>query len=241
LTGSVRAADTLLPISGALVEAGPYRVQTDVDGTYRLPLPAGVYTSKASANGFAPKTISAFTAAPPAANTQDFLLSSVCDVLNDRAEGVSTPFTMTTPWAVTGLRFVSPSHSFTDSPSGNYASNANVSMTSPAINLSGATNAELRFQSWCDTEAGADFGRVEISTDGGSNWNEVWRCSGTPAWSAISLPLPTLEGVSNAKLRFRLSSDASGVADGWYVDDISLRAAIPECRSTGALLVDGFE
>ncbi len=44
-----------------------------------------------------------------------------------------------------------------------------------------------------------------------------------------SLALPDLDGQSNARLRFRLQSDASVVADGWYLDDLHLRGVSDDC------------
>ena len=48
--------------------------------------------------------------------------------------------------------------------------------------------------------------------------------------------MPVLDGVSEARVRFRLSTDVSVTDDGWHVDDILL---------TGEQLfpgfVDGFE
>ena len=87
------------------------------------------------------------------------------------------------------------------------------------LDLRDITHARLKFQSWCDTEAGFDRGRVEISTDG-SIWTEIWSCSGNAAWTEVDLDLGALDDQSSALIRFRLTSDAAVQREGWSIDDI---------------------
>ncbi|MCE5247790.1 C25 family cysteine peptidase [bacterium] len=100
-----------------------------------------------------------------------------------------------------------------------------------------------RFEVWHQiaSEASWDGGRLEISTDGGANWNDVGShfteggydatlkggaLSGQQAWTGSTSFRRTVADLSSyvgqtVKLRFRFSSDDSvNVADGgWWIDD----------------------
>jgi hypothetical protein len=174
-------------------------------------------------------------------------LYALCPRLSENAESGLGGMTTQTPWAATaGATTQTGSRAFTDSPAGNYASNANTSLTSPVIDLTGYENARLSFDSWCDTEPGFDFGNVETSINGGSTWSTaVFRCSGDAALRRVSIDLPVLNNAAQARIRFRFTSDTNTVDDGWYVDNIVLEAGGPACRATQTfvdpLFENGFE
>ncbi|NND51255.1 MAG: hypothetical protein HKN54_02540, partial [Flavobacteriaceae bacterium] len=74
-------------------------------------------------------------------------------------------------WDTTTEDFVSASTSFTDSPFSNYSNNANSVMTlTNAIDLTGATVANVSFQAKWDIEGSFDYVQFEISTNNGSSW-----------------------------------------------------------------------
>jgi bacillopeptidase F len=112
-----------------------------------------------------------------------------------------------------------------------------VSLTSPAINFGDTTAVELRFFHRYAMESGYDYGYVEYSTDDGASWHTVTSYSGNlSSWQEAAFALPSLDGATDARIRFRLTSDSSVTGDGWHIDDISLTGvqAFPG-------FADGFE
>lgn len=143
----------------------------------------------------------------------------------DSAEQTFSKWTTSNTWAQTTTQFHTPTRSFTDSPTGNYANNANNSMTlATAINISSYPVVFLSFWHRYATEAGYDFCYVEVSSNNGTTWQTVSSYNGTSTtWSQVSLDItPYAQGSSNLKIRFRLQADGGTTADGWYVDDIKL-------------------
>jgi uncharacterized protein (TIGR03437 family) len=126
-------------------------------------------------------------------------------------------------WAVTNARAASPTRSWTDSPAGNYPANSNTTLTSPLFDLSGLSEVTLNFAHSYSIESGFDFGIIEFSTDDGITWKRAVAYTGAqPDFAPARVRLPALDGQARARVRFRLASDVSIVADGWYVDDIRL-------------------
>ena len=141
------------------------------------------------------------------------------------------------PWAITTAQWHSATHSWTDSPAGQYANNANTSLTSPVVDLGGVEGVELSFWHRHSTEASYDFCHVEVSADGGASWTEIATYDGSqPAWVQQTFLVPQLDGAAQARVRFRLSADGFVTDDGWYVDDVLLAAAVDP-----TLFADGFE
>jgi hypothetical protein len=145
-------------------------------------------------------------------------------------------------WTTISATSHSPTHSFTESAAGNYSNNANVWMRSASINLTNAATAELIFWTKWDIEADWDFALVEISTNGGVSWTHVVGQYMTAA-SGIGVQTAGLHGYDgqqdnwleekinlntycgqNIMVRFRLITDSGVTEDGWYLDDIAVRA-----------------
>ncbi|WP_170113198.1 M14 family zinc carboxypeptidase [Ahniella affigens] len=244
LSGTVRSVATGLPIAGAQFGAASYRALTDGTGHYERRLPVGAYQPTVSAPEFESQTLPTVSIVGGSAATLDISLYALCDRLTVDAENGNQNWTPQLPWAITSAPTTQTgSRAFTDSPSGNYGNSLNLSLTSPAIDLSGYQQVVLSFDSYCDTEAGWDFGNVETSVDGGSTWSTpLWRCSGDPTLRHVSLNLPALDNISNARVRFRFTTDTNTVDDGWYVDNIRVIAGGAACRSTQTgEFADGFE
>ena len=143
-------------------------------------------------------------------------------------------------WGTTTSTFVSPPNSYTDSPTGNYANNATVTMTlKDAINLSTYANPKLKFYTKFDIENNYDYGQVKISTNNGTTWaplQGLYTNPGTGSFQPNGEPLYdgtqsswvneeiSLAGYTSAqnKLRFELKTDGSINRDGWYLDDIAI-------------------
>lgn len=140
-------------------------------------------------------------------------------VITDNVEGTSI-FSSSSTWAVTTSRSFSPTKSWTDSPSGNYANNANVVMTqtTPVV-VTGPV--ALTFMLSMDIEQNDDFLRLEASINGGA-FTEVKNWTGTAtAWKKESAAVNANNGDS-VQFRFRLTSDGTTTRDGAYLDDFKI-------------------
>lgn len=146
-------------------------------------------------------------------------------VFSDGFETGLSQWTADSPWGRTNSVQRSGSYSVTDSPSGNYANNANVSLTSATINLTGMIDSQLSFWHRYDLESNWDFGYVEVSGNGGTTWTRLASYTGkVNTFQNATLDLSNYDGNANVKMRFRLQSDASMVKNGWFIDDVNLVA-----------------
>ena len=105
---------------------------------------------------------------------------------------------------------------------GNYPNNMNAWIrTLNQISLSGVTTVTLEFYHWFNSEANWDYGYVQISTNGGNTWTTVGDTytGNLGGWSLQTRDLTPYVG-TNILLRFRLFSDFSITAPGWYIDDV---------------------
>ena len=127
-----------------------------------------------------------------------------------------------TTWDTTSSWSNSPTHSFTDSPDSNYTNLSNRRVQT-AINLMSAQMPVLIFQHYYNIETDGDFGYIEVSEDGGTNWEIVQFITGSSGgWLEEKIDLTPYRGNVDLKIRWRLATNASGVSDGWYVDDVSI-------------------
>ena len=243
--GRVFAADTLAALA-ADVSAGPFAASNDpVSGDYTFQVVPGTYDVVAvpESADYGPRTFAAIQASASASVERDIPLYPYCDLFIDDVESGNSGWNPDSPWAITTEASSSPTHSWTDSPGGEYGNNTNVALTSPSFDLTGVAGLTLEFMSLCDTEASYDYCIVEIQNDGGP-WQEIARFDGATPWQLIDLPLTSLDGVGDARFRFRLQSDFSITENGWHVDDIRLRGAGPACIDTDADsdgVIDGFD
>jgi len=236
----VRDAVTFAPLA-ATVTAGVFSTSTDpADGTFDLMLPAGTYDVTATAADHAPVTAPGLVLTTGATTTHSFLLAPYTTILSDTVENGNIGWIPDPPWAITTEAAHSPTHSWTDSPGGDYTDYRDVSLTSPLLNLTSSTGVTLEFSHIYDLESTYDYGYVEVSTNNGSSWSTVASYTGTHTspWEQVTIPLPELDGAAQARFRFHLTSDSYITADGWHVDDIVLRAAAPV--PDGLLFSDGF-
>ncbi|OGO26262.1 MAG: hypothetical protein A2136_09375 [Chloroflexi bacterium RBG_16_54_11] len=134
-------------------------------------------------------------------------------------------------WAITTNASHSPTHSWTDSPAGNYQDNTNNWVRTPAYDLSGMRRVELDGWFKYALETGYDYAYLEYSLNGGNSWNPtpLATLNGSQDWYAVNIDASVLDNQSNVALRFRLQSDGSVVFDGIYVDDVALSYEPFEC------------
>ena len=94
-------------------------------------------------------------------------------------------------------------------------------LVSPEISLTGRSGLQLFF--WTKHEGSlsdtSSEGRVEVSTDGGRSWTEVWRIVGAgTTWYPVAASLAPAEGAASVRVRF--------VANGmlWWIDAVTVAA-----------------
>jgi hypothetical protein len=217
------------------------------DGSYSVTLPEGMafdFTVTALSGGydFATRTVGPLTGA----QTEDFALdadlvacsapgygNTASTVLTESFDATSAP----AGWTVEDYDGGGQTWSF-DNPggranetggSGNFAivdsdnyglgGSQDTGMITPAIDLSGAVNAEVSFN--YDFRNIGATAEVDVSTDGGSSWANEWSLSSqTRGPVSASVNLADYAGEASVQLRFRYS-DASW--DYWWqVDDVEV-------------------
>lgn len=135
-----------------------------------------------------------------------------------------SPWTATGSWGLASNSGTGGTTVLTDSPTGNYGSNVNTTLTLnnsfvvPAVN-----GVSLKLNIKYDFETNYDYGRVEISSNGGGTWTELAKYTGTvSSFTDLSIPLDAYKGQS-VKIRFRLTSDSYVTGDGWYIKSVSIQ------------------
>lgn len=167
-------------------------------------------------------------------------------VFSDSASNGTSNWNLGTSWGLSSDNNTPPS-SFTDSPTGQYSSNTDNNMTlNTSLILSGGTEVKLKFWTKWAIETRWDFATVEASSNGGATWSTLQGKYTKPA-SGSGTQTPGTFGYDGTqstwveeeiditrfistqfKFRFRLRSDGSITADGFYVDDITLLILMPD-------------
>ncbi|MFH1866011.1 MAG: M14 family zinc carboxypeptidase [Candidatus Eisenbacteria bacterium] len=228
ISGYVRDADTN-PIAAtvAVTDIGGFSDTADpVTGYYEIVnVPVGLHDVLASLPGYTSEFVADVDVVDGATSTVDFNLTQAY-FFDDIESGTSA---WTGAWGATSSASHSPVTCMTDSPAGNYPSNATTTMTlNSGLDLSGSTEASLVFWHRYDTESGYDFCLVEVSTNGGGNWTQAASYSGLLSdWAEVTIDLDPYLGTSDFKVRFILDSDGWVQKDGWYVDDVHVFADQP--------------
>ena len=127
-------------------------------------------------------------------------------------------------WAISTNDAHSPTHSWTDSPAGNYQDNANNFVRTPAYDLTGKRHVQVSGWFKYALETGYDFVYLEYSLNGGGSWNPTPLASfnGSSDWVQSTVDASVLDNQSNVALRFHFISDQGVTEDGIYVDDVAL-------------------
>lgn len=135
-------------------------------------------------------------------------------------------------WAITTLFAHSPTHSWSDSPLGDYLDNTNSYLRSPAYNLSGKRKVQIEGWFKFGLEPGYDYVYLEYSLNGGLTWETrpLYAFNGNqPDWTPLVLDASILDEQPNVALRYHLVSDAGVTDDGIYIDDLALTYEPYEC------------
>lgn len=93
------------------------------------------------------------------------------------------------------------------------------------IDLSGASAASLEFWYHFDGTFGQIAGGVEVSGDGGSNWDGQTVVPIGSSWQVYNLDLTSYAGNPNVQVRFH-SDDGGAWAAGYAVDAVSLTCTL---------------
>jgi hypothetical protein len=144
-------------------------------------------------------------------------------------------------WGTSNAVYHSPATSL-HAPAGNaaYANNARYKIVSSDIDLRHASAAYLEFYARWDIERDYDYSEVSASTDGGSTWSplcgeythsgSVNQDPGNPIYDGTQREW-VLENMSLSdylgqliKLQISLISDPASTGDGYFVDDLQVRA-----------------
>ncbi|MBL0335488.1 MAG: S8 family serine peptidase [Chitinophagaceae bacterium] len=158
------------------------------------------------------------------------------------ADGKNNSWEYGTPASNRISRAASGTKAWKTSLVGNYNDAEKSYLYSPCFNISGLTNPTLSLSLALDLEdcggTACDGAYVEYTSDGktwnrlgangqGTNWynkaytnNNLWSVQFYQRWHVATIPLPT--GITNLRLRFVVSSDASLNRDGVGIDDIHI-------------------
>ena len=142
-------------------------------------------------------------------------------------------------WNVSNTTYFTPTGSITDSPTGNYSNNADVSVTNlNQIDLMDSPVAIINYWGKWDTERGFDYVQVMVSSDNGLNFipqkgrytklGSASEDAGNPVYDGKQRNwvneeiLLTGYADKDIKVRYTLKSDGLTNGDGFYFDDISV-------------------
>jgi len=242
LTGTVRSAVGNTPLLASL-QIGSNTLSSAADGSYAFRSLPATLSLVARKPGYLDESVPSIPFVAGQSQVRNIAMLPTCNAFVDDVQGGNIGWTAGTPWGTqTGIGIEGTSTTFwSDSPAGNYGNNANTSLTSPVRNFSGLDGVRLEFDHRCVTEATFDFGNVEYSINGGTNWSSfVFRCDGDNAWKHESVALPQLDNQAAARVRFRFTSDTSDTRDGWWIDNIRLESAGAACRALQAVTPEIF-
>ncbi|MCA9934049.1 MAG: hypothetical protein KC415_09010, partial [Anaerolineales bacterium] len=232
ISGQVVAADTGQPLEATIHIGSLFQAAADAGtGLYETQVVSGTYdvTAVPTNSTYGSSTLFDVVAHDYQTVQADFLLYPYCEVLGDDVESGNIGWTAQSPWAITTEMSHSATHSWTDSPGGNYGDNRDITLTSPVLDFTGYSDVHLNFWQICDTESGYDYCTVEVSPDGAS-WTTLASYDGPHSvWQQVSLPAPQLDNQPAARVRFHFTSDVYVTDDGWHLDDISLTGAGADC------------
>ncbi|MBC7080759.1 MAG: choice-of-anchor J domain-containing protein [Thermoplasmatales archaeon] len=128
-------------------------------------------------------------------------------------------------WTISTARYKSPTYSFKCTDEATYRANANDSLISKPIDLSGVDHAILEFWFWVDGQfyyGYKDYGTLYLSDDNGTTWKEVKTYMLYTEFGQVwHVPIEKYVNLTNqVRIKFTFVSDASTQKEGMYVDDV---------------------
>ena len=98
-------------------------------------------------------------------------------------------------------------------------------LITPALDLSGNTAVVLSFAEFMDG-AYSETASVEVSTDGGSSWTDVYDVVAGNDWTTATVSLSAYAGQSNVMVGFH-ANDNGQWASGFAIDDVNIYEPAP--------------
>jgi hypothetical protein len=153
-------------------------------------------------------------------------------------------WTGSSPWAVVTTDAHGGTHSWTDSPDGNYPPRATLELRAPGpIDLRTVSSPELMF--WHRYRfARGDRGTLEYRLSSTGSWVVLQQFRDTiGSWRGDVISLEKFANEPSFYLRFVLTSDGAQEDDGWYIDDVAIvpGGALNRRYDVGEPVVDGAE
>ncbi len=147
----------------------------------------------------------------------------------DNFESGISKWTTTSFWGLSTVKAYSPTHSLSESPTGNYTNNqASTCTMATGVDLSARMSAEVSFYAQYQIEASFDYMYVDASNDNFATFTNLAVYSGVlNAWTQFTYSLGGFVGPgnTNVKVRFRFVSDQGYVMDGMYIDDFLITSS----------------
>ena len=214
-------------LSGSVVAVGSLIDTTDSQGAYFLgEVPQGDVTLVAFHSGYTPFD----TVLTNAGGQLDIMLyegTNPTEFFDDFEGGMVN---WVGQWQLTDESSHSPTHSLTDSPNGNYASNQNIwQCMVQGVDLSTFYSADLIYWTKYALETGFDYAYLEATTDNGASWLNVRTFNGNQAdWAVDTLDIGGYAGQEDLRFRFRLVTDGALEMDGLYIDDFHVEGGFED-------------
>ncbi|MBU0679378.1 MAG: immune inhibitor A, partial [Verrucomicrobia bacterium] len=141
----------------------------------------------------------------------------------DNGEGGTGMWIADPRWALSSESAYSGAKAWSDSPGGDYSNNMNSALRlSSQLDLTGSQRPVLSFNHRYHLLSG-DSALAEVSTNNGASWITLSSYSNVSSdWRRARFDLTPYKNTTAARIRFRITTDGSGTADGWHVDDISV-------------------
>ncbi len=149
-------------------------------------------------------------------------------LFTDSFETGITNWVTTGTWGIASTQSHSPTHSLSESPTGNYTNNLSTFCTmANGVDLSTYPSASLSFWGTYKIEGGFDYMYVDVSTDNFATFTTVATYDGNeslplPPFAQYNIDLGGFCGNNNVKVRFHFTSDQGYVTDGMYIDDFTI-------------------
>jgi hypothetical protein len=146
-------------------------------------------------------------------------------------------------WDIVDAESHSPSHSLTESPTGDYSADVTYTATIAApLDLSTVVEANLNFWMKYDIEGGLfDFLYIDVSPDNGVSWVNIGTYYGEDMdWAEYTISLGGFAGNANVLLRWQIVTDGGYEVNGMYLDDVVVTTSDVD-NTSPLILYDGPE
>lgn len=113
----------------------------------------------------------------------------------------------------------------------NYTNSGGFNYLTKTVDLSGVTNAQMRFWSWENVFGNFDYCQVAIN--GTVVWGPSWQYTNT-VWTERVIDLSAYSGQSNVQVQFQMYATTTVNYAGWYIDDLYIGPAQAVARTSAA-------